>query len=210
MNDNISSVTHLPEDLVLIRWNTIRYSESVGTLIFIGAYITAKARSYLRFLMKGIEPHVCYCDTDSIHTTVQIDSRHLDDKKLGYLKMEYKFESAYYLAPKHYLLWGGGFYKNKKGENYVFKCKGVRESAFYKDNMTPEEKFESILNKYEEYIEKGVVRLINENIFLKSFNKIKIIREMNKDIRTFHRREFDPVTGCSIPYFSIYSIKDML
>lgn len=61
-------VLPLGHDLVKIVWADIDYENSTGSLVFIGSYITASARVVLVDNMKHIWKHVCYCDTDSIHT----------------------------------------------------------------------------------------------------------------------------------------------
>lgn len=72
-----------------------------------------------------------YCDTDSVHSLVDLPSYMCDNKKLGYFKLEGIEDKSKYLRQKCYMY--------KSGDKYVITCAGM-----------PEELKEYLVKKYGE------------------------------------------------------------
>lgn len=85
----------------------LRQEESVrkGVYIPVAIFMTSYAR---RTLIKAINDnykYFNYCDTDSVHLSCsvkEVQGLDIDDKKLGYWKIENVFDSAIYLKQKAY------------------------------------------------------------------------------------------------------------
>lgn len=92
--------------------------------VVVGSRITALARvnlmQYIRKICREkVKDYFVYCDTDSVHALVPFNDT--DDKALGKMKFEGKYNYGLYLAPKTYLL-----YDNV---HYEVHCKGVNTNV---------------------------------------------------------------------------------
>lgn len=88
---------YLPRALAIVSWAHLRIDDGI--------------------LDAGIENFV-YCDTDSIHTLAPMSKKYVDDKKLGYYKLEAVEDRSKYIRQKTYI------YHSKK-EGYVITCAGM-------------------------------------------------------------------------------------
>lgn len=78
------------------------YSEPEYTAL--SAFVTAYAREDILSVLVPNYDYACYCDTDSAHLLKGYDSSviQVDDKKLGYYKLERTLSKVKYLAQKTY------------------------------------------------------------------------------------------------------------
>lgn len=98
--------------------------ESLDSFPAVAAHVTAYARMHLWSLIEAAgRGNVYYCDTDSVFVNAEGKERlaeHLDDNRLGALKVDKVLSYAHFRAPKDYT-----------ADAYV-KIKGVRKTAAQK------------------------------------------------------------------------------
>lgn len=96
----------LKNRLVYIGHNIYSYEVGLNFAEYLNVYIsaltTSLARIHLYKFLKKYQSNVYYCDTDSIFVDCEIDSKYVDNFKLGKLKLEKKFSQVYFLLPKFY------------------------------------------------------------------------------------------------------------
>lgn len=83
-------------------------------------------------IIRASEGRVFYCDTDSLIVDAEglaAMTPYLDDRKLGYLKLEEVSNGGVFIAPKHYTL------------NGKTKIKGIRANAVKRGNSYEQDKF---------------------------------------------------------------------
>lgn len=137
------------------------YIEGYNSLVAIPSFVTSYSRIYLYELMKiaGIE-NVLYCDTDSLFLNVDghnnmLKSDLIDDKKLGYLKLEKKGNINIF-GCKDYNF------------NKVRKTKGVSKNA----RVLSKNKFEyTQFSKIKTSLRKGLLDGIYNNTIVKNINQ---------------------------------------
>ena len=114
--------------------------KKVYTYLF-GSFITAYAREKTIRTSQAIKEYsinnygkdlYCYSDTDSIHTTLPIDDLKkfcdIDDNKLGFWKIESKFNKAKFVRQKTYL---ENILNEKTGEYEVkITCAGMPKDCY--------------------------------------------------------------------------------
>ena len=93
--------------------------------VFISAIITSLARIclYKYFLLNP--DHLIYCDTDSIHSLRKIPDKYINDKELGFLKLEVDGERGCYIGRKQYVV----------GDKLKFKGVPLKSNLKH-DNLT--------------------------------------------------------------------------
>lgn len=110
---NISKIPELDKEGNL----RFRYEQETETIneffLPIAIAITGWARySIVKTACDNYEEFI-YADTDSIHSTKPIDNLQVDQKKLGYWKIDKIYPEAKYLKAKRYM------FKSKKGDKFV-------------------------------------------------------------------------------------------
>lgn len=121
----------LSNNAVRIKRDGTEIDEKCILSVFIGAWITARARVRL---LEEIRTHtdnpardIVYTDTDSIHGFISMDS---DPYTLGAFKDEGTFTLCKYLAPKTYF---DSFYNHEtKQREYEIHTKGINVKSLYK------------------------------------------------------------------------------
>ena len=122
-------VYELTEDgYVHLKKGEVQDDENGLLSVVVGSRITALSRvsltTYIDKICKGNpKKYFCYCDTDSVHALLPFDDT--DDKELGKMKFEGKYDYAIYLAPKSYLLGK----KDNDSIKYEVHCKGVNTNV---------------------------------------------------------------------------------
>lgn len=134
-----SKIPYLEDDKV--RYELGEEEDKKGLYIPIGAFITSYAREKTIRTSQAIkdysiktygEDKYCYSDTDSIHTTLEVEDLlkfcDIDDVALGYWKIESKFRRAKFIRQKCYL----EDIEDEKTKEYKVKitCAGMPESCY--------------------------------------------------------------------------------
>ena len=82
----------------------------------ISSSIAAYSRIDMSHYLNKYSDNILYIDTDGIKTDCKLDDNEVDNKKLGYMKFEYKLAEFVGLGPKAY---GGVIAENKKDTNDI-------------------------------------------------------------------------------------------
>ncbi len=95
---------------------------SVGSLVRLSSFITAKARAFLFNAIEEIgQEHVYYMDTDSMITDVEMNPAFVHPLALGKWKLESRIEQGDFISAKNYLLFTDNM-------DRIARCKGVQQS----------------------------------------------------------------------------------
>lgn len=134
-----AKIPYLEDDIV--KYELGEEETKKGLYIPIGSFITSYAREKTIRTSQSIKDYslktfgkdlYCYSDTDSIHTLLPIEDLKkfcdIDDNKLGYWKIESKFNKAKFIRQKCYL---ENIQDEKTGE-YKLKitCAGMPPSCY--------------------------------------------------------------------------------
>lgn len=102
--------------------------EYVGVSVSVSAAIASYARIVMSHYLVKYSDHLICCDTDGIKVSCDLDSKEVDDTKLGMMKYEYTFTAMVSPGAKMY----GGILKTPyKGLNEIVKVKGVKKPISY-------------------------------------------------------------------------------
>jgi hypothetical protein len=96
--------------------------------VAISAAIAAYARIEMSYYLVKYEDYIICCDTDGIKVTFDLDSKEIDDGKLGMMKYEYCFSVMVSPGAKMY---GGLLKVPYKGLDEIVKIKGVKKPISY-------------------------------------------------------------------------------
>lgn len=111
-------IPYLEDDI--LKFKTTDFETSNSIYVPVAAFITAYARMYTitaaqHFYELG---KLCYCDTDSVHIIGDNDGFLQEDvKKLGYWKLENRFDKAKFIRQKTYI--------EVVGNKTIVKCAGM-------------------------------------------------------------------------------------
>lgn len=123
--NGVFSTTNRNEDDELVEY----LSNSV--YLPMASFITAYAREVLLTAVNNVFDRFLYCDTDSIHILgfEEPTNINIDDKELGYWKLEGRFINAKYIGAKRY----AELMENDEGEtHWDIKCCGVSSEIIEK------------------------------------------------------------------------------
>lgn len=135
-------------------------NNGVGSLVRFSSYISALSRCNLSKFMRSVgHENVYYCDTDSVYTTGNPDESLLSETELGLWKVEHEIRSAYFAAPKTYLL-----DVVNEDDNMIIGAKGHRQADV---------KHENFFN----LIDGNKVSIENPSMFKRNYNSIEIISQ---------------------------------
>lgn len=156
----------------------------------VASYVTSYARLMLLDAMRkahkdGIE--VYYCDTDSIVTNKPLPKEIVDDRKLGYLKLETMPDRAIFLRPK--------VYAESYGNKTTKKFKGVSRETIQKDFEF--ETYEFLYQELEEMKHDAVIveknrTMLNSLVVLQKKNlpyDYYEVRNKKMNLKTTEKRE---------------------
>lgn len=176
-------------------------NKSIGNLCRLSSYITAQSRTNLAKIMDNVgHENIYYCDTDSIFTDKMPSSEFLDNEKLGKFKLEEKkniklieknengkrikiklpiiCNNAIFLAPKtyNYEIELPEKYKDKiYSKTYEMKAKGHKSTDLKK-------------NYYEAVLNGEKINIVNEAMFFRKIDSIKIMEQSRALNTTYNKR----------------------
>jgi len=116
---------------VLVNYENVDLENSSSTQnisVPIAAAITAYSRIVMSYYLNKYRENIYAMDTDGIKVDCKLSPSEVDDKILGKMKYEYKFQKAIFPAPKVY---SGILEKPYKGKSEITKVKGVKIPLSY-------------------------------------------------------------------------------
>lgn len=157
----------------------LEHNVSIG----ISAAITAYSRVHMSQFKNNPDINLYYTDTDSIYTDSEIDSKFVDTKVLGKLKLESTSEKVVFLSPKVYCL-------NTIDDGLIYKVKGLKheieltmndfEKLLYKESI-----LKKMQTKFMRNLSEGNIKLLDQMYTLQvTDNKRKLIYDNNKWVDT--------------------------
>lgn len=87
----------------VLKFHNLPPTYEPGYYLPVGIFITSWARDYIIRHAQAHQDHFVYCDTDSLHLDAPCEDIPIDDRKLGYFKLEKKFDRAKYIRAKRYI-----------------------------------------------------------------------------------------------------------
>jgi DNA polymerase elongation subunit (family B) len=106
-------------------------NKKINISVPIASAITSYSRIYMSKFKNMLGDNLFYSDTDSLYSSIELNDKYIDQKKLGKFKLERIFDKAIFLAPKMY---GGRINSGKlmmnnniyTGVKEYIKIKGVK------------------------------------------------------------------------------------
>lgn len=154
------------DDMIYFTYSKPHNKGNIGNLVGIASYVTSEGRCSLSVGMRAVgHSNVCYCDTDSIHSTKRLPKKMLSETKLGKWKIEYESTNSRFVAPKTYA--------DKHGD-ITMKAKGIKGKNL---------KFED----YDTMISGGAIEQKNTH-FKRGLNYVKIHDQIREITGVYNKR----------------------
>ena len=100
----VNKIPYLDVEKNCIEFNNTEEEYTKPVFTAIASFITSYARRNIIQTANKIGKRFIYADTDSVHIEgLEIPDINIDDNKLGYYKLEYKFTKARYIKGKTYI-----------------------------------------------------------------------------------------------------------
>lgn len=198
----VHNVSKPVKGVYVIEWDNWNFESNIGGMVHVASKITDTARCRLMavniFIRKYMGKKTFYFDTDSCFTDCELPvcSQHyeklglpnplVDPKKLGCLKVEFKFVDALFVAKKVYCV------KDDLGWLHP-KMKGVPKRLIEGPNIIGPKEYrfrdEAIWNIYENLHKEKSMEITMPDVFFRKTGSI-LIKDLHKALTVKDKRNF--------------------